>query len=98
MATIDYSHVIIRLIRDDIRNVKLVDSLSRYYTNASNYKLDLHEAVFELMELNNYKDFEELKEWYFNKTETAKKIPLDSINEIALDIYAGLKMKYHGRN
>jgi hypothetical protein len=98
MATIDYSQTIIRLIRDDIRNIKLVSVLSRYYKNASNYRLNLHEAVFDLMELSDYSDYEELKNWYFQKMENAKSASLDSLNEIAIDIYAGLKMKYHGKN
>ena len=98
MTQTNYSHIIIRLIRDDIRNVKLVSVLSRYYKDASIYKLDLHEAVFELMELNNYEKIDELKEWYFNKTEKAKLITMNSLDKVAIDIYAGLKMKYHGKN
>jgi hypothetical protein len=98
MASNDYSHVIIRLIRDDIRNIKLVSVLSRYYKNATNYRLDLHEAIFDLMELRNYKDYDELKNWYFSKIENAKSVSLEAISEVAFDIYAGLKMKYHGKN
>lgn len=98
MAAIDYSKVIIRLIRADIRNIRLMSVLSRYYKNTSDYKLDLHEDIFELMELNNYEDYEELKSWYFNKIENAKHITTNSLNEVVIDIYAGLKMKYHGKN
>ncbi len=98
MTQTNYSGLIIRLIRDDIRNIKLVSVLSRYYKDASIYRLNLHEAVFELMELNNYEKIDELKEWYFNKTENAKQVGLNSLDTVAIDIFAGLKMKYHGKN
>ena len=98
MAITDYSHITLRLIRDDIRNVKLVSILSRYYMDASRYKLDLHEAIFELMGLSNYEKFDELKEWYFCKIEEAKLVTIKSLDSAVLDIYAGLKMKYHGKN
>jgi hypothetical protein len=50
------------------------------------------------MELNNYEKIDELKEWYFDKTEKAKLVSLNSIDIVAIDIFAGLKMKFHGKN
>lgn len=98
MTNSDYSHVTLQLIKDDIKNIKLVTVLSRYYLDASIYKLNLHEAIFELMGLNNSEKIDELKEWYFGKTNQAKLVPIKSLDSVALDIYAGLKMKYHGKN
>ena len=98
MATIDYSQVIIRLIRADLRNVHIVKMLSLVYTNASNYRLNLYEDVFELMQLNTYENYEELKTWYLNQLENAKYAPISTLNKVAMDIYDGLKMRYYEKD
>ncbi len=98
MTTIDYSQVIIRLIRADLRNTQIVKFLSFFYTNASNYRLNLYEDIFELMRLNTYENYEELKTWYLNQLENAKYLPINTLDNVAADMYADLKMKYHGEN
>lgn len=90
MAAMDYSQIIIRLIRADLRNVHMLKMLSLFYTNASNYKLNLYEDVFELMNLNTYKNYEELKTWYLNQLENAKYVPINTLDKVATDIYNGL--------
>ncbi|MNE99941.1 hypothetical protein D3C87_22550 [compost metagenome] len=94
MANIDYSQVIIRLIRADLRNVHMLKVLSLFYTNTSNYRLNLYEDIFELMQFNAYENYEELKTWYLNQLENAKYVPVNTLNKVAADIYDGLKSRY----
>ena len=98
MAAIDYSQVIIRLIRADLHNVHIVKMLSLVYTNASNYRFNLYEDVFELMQLNTYENYEELKTWYLNQLENAKYVPINTLNKVAMDIYDDLKFRYLRKN
>ena len=98
MADIDYSQIIIRLIRADLNNVQIIKFLSPIFTNISNYKLNLYEEIFELMQLNTNENCEELRIWYFNQLKDTKFLPLNSLDKVAINIYDGLKMKCQGKS
>lgn len=97
MYSDDYSHIVYSLIRDDLIYVRFLDELPEE-TDTSTAYLHLHQAIFELMGLSNYPDLEELTDWYFQKTEQAISMDYHKLDELVLDIYAGLKVKYHGKN
>lgn len=98
MATKDYSQIVIRLIRDDMKYAKLISGLSNIGFESKEYALSLQQSIFELMDLDNYFNQEELKDWYFQMTERAFSIDSDEMDNLVLEIYSILKTKYHGKN
>ena len=91
---LDYQLAIINLITDDLRINKLIHGLTATGLEADVFNTSIHETVFLLIGFKKNEQTEELKEWYFNKTE--KIIPIEltaidgGINQLSQEIYSGL--------
>ena len=66
---LDYSEVILKLIKDDLRISKLLNKLSRVGLDTDAYNTQLHDAIFLLIGFKKDQQTEELKDWYFTKGE-----------------------------
>jgi hypothetical protein len=83
--------LIISLIRDDLINSKLVNSLNAIGLNASNYHLHLSTTIFQLM---GYKDDhyrDEVFALYLQRSKKAMRIDITAssaaLDELAMEIF-----------
>ena len=87
--------LILSLIKDDLINCKLVNSLNDMGLCADIYLLHLSETVFKLMGFNESKETEATYEYYMDLTQRAKHIDISqsskSFDDLALEIYTTLK-------
>ena len=94
METIfDNTKTILKLIEDDLKNLKLINGLASTGIDVSLYELKLQESIFDLLKLNSRIDLEEIKDWYFRRTEEVYKIDVSNSKELekmALGILSGL--------
>jgi hypothetical protein len=89
--------LIISLIKDDLINSKLVNSLSAIGLNASSYHLHLSTTIFQLMGYNNDNYRDEVFSLYLERSKKAMSIniaesPL-AMNDLALEIFQLLNEK-----
>ncbi|MNK08285.1 hypothetical protein D3C87_262150 [compost metagenome] len=56
--------IIINLIKQDLINWKMIHSLQKVQVRADDYQLDIGSIIFEIMDLDDRKDVDELFEKY----------------------------------
>lgn len=86
--------LLIRLIKDDLVNYKLVSALNDLGLNAGGYFLDLSDTIFNLMHFPNNKKGDSVYEHYLKLTQQVKHINIinspDQLQQLAHQIYAEL--------
>ncbi|MFZ5553163.1 MAG: hypothetical protein ACOZCO_08620 [Bacteroidota bacterium] len=94
----EHKKLVVALIKDDLINICLVDSLSHLIgMEAGDYFLHASDTIFELMgfEKGDYSD--EVHEEYFRLTRAVKpayvKENKEKLDEMALEIYSFLKRR-----
>ena len=94
------SDIIISLIKDDLINSKLVNSLSTIGLNASDYHLHLSTTILRLMGFNNDSCRDEIFALYFELSKKAMPIHISELSvafdNLAHEIYQKLKEKSIG--
>jgi hypothetical protein len=56
--------IIINLIKQDLINWKMINSLQKMQIRADDYQLDIGSIIFEILDLNNREDVDEIFEKY----------------------------------
>lgn len=87
--------LIISLIKDDLRNTKLVNGLNKIGLKADDYYLHLSDTIFNLMGFEDNSQTEALIEFYYeysNKVEECD-LTFDStqLDEMAMEVFERLK-------
>ncbi|HVD99982.1 MAG TPA: hypothetical protein VNB90_17365 [Cytophagaceae bacterium] len=94
---VEQKQLILSLIKDDLINCKLVNSLNDIGLSADDYLLHLSETVFKLMGFKASKETEVIYEYYMDLTERAKLIDISRsrqrFDELALEIYNELLLR-----
>ena len=89
--------LILSLIKDDLINSKLVNSLNEIGLNADNYFLHLKDTVFKLMEFEDDEESEEVFERYIELSKRALYIDITKshkpMDDLALQIYIELSTR-----
>ena len=89
--------LILSLIKDDLINSKLVNSLNEAGLNADNYHLYLGQTIFELMGFKDNEETEEIFEHYMNLTKRAMLMDISQshkpLDDLAMQIYIDLSAK-----
>ena len=92
-----HKQLILSLIKDDLINSKLVNSLTDIGLNADDYLLHLSDTIFKLMGFEESRETEATFEYYLDLTNRAKHI--DILNSrlqfdgLALEIYNELLLR-----
>lgn len=83
--------LVLSLIRDNLVNSKLVNSLNEIGLNADDYVLHLSDTIFELIGIDDTKSNEFIFENYLNLTGKGKCINIsqghDSLDKLTEEIY-----------
>jgi hypothetical protein len=89
--------LIISLIKDDLINSKLVNSLSQIGLNASDYHLHLSNTIFKLMGFNNDQRSDQVFALYLELSKKAIQINISespaALDDLALEIFQMLPKK-----
>ena len=89
--------LILSLIKDDLINSKLVNSLNDIGLNADDYLLNLSSTIFKLMGFAETRESEKVFEHYLDLTNKAKQLDIAKSRErfdaLALEIYAELLLR-----
>lgn len=89
--------IVISLIKDDLINSKLVNSLNEMGLNADNYFLHLKDTVFKLMGFEDDDESEEVFERYIELSKRVLYIDISNshkpIEDLALQIYVELSSR-----
>lgn len=94
MPTQKEKELLIRLIKDDLINYKLVSTLNELGLHADSYLLGLSDTIFNLMHFPNDKSGDEVYEHYLKLTREVKHINIvqspEQLHHLAHQIYAEL--------
>lgn len=71
---------ITNLIKQDLLNWKMISSLQKMQIHATHYQLDIGSIIFEMMDLNNRKNVDELFEKYIEMSKPVLKLTADQSN------------------
>lgn len=98
-APIDRDDLAKKLIEDDLLSSKLLTGISAAGLSYPDYfYTNINEKVFRLIGYAAHEINDDLKDWYFSKIEAVKMLPLPlekaQLRELALDIFAELKMRF----
>lgn len=89
--------LILSLIKDDLINSKLVNSLNEIGLNADNYFLHLKDTIFILMGFDDDEESEEIFERYIELSKKTLCIDISkshkSMDDLALQIYIELSTR-----
>jgi hypothetical protein len=92
-----HKQLILSLIKDDLINSKLVNSLNDIGLNADDYLLHLGDTIFKLMDFEESRETESTFEYYLDLTNRAKHIDISEsrqqFDELALEIYNELLLR-----
>ena len=87
--------LIISLIKDDLRNTKLVNGLNKIGLKADDYYLHLSDTIFELMGFEDTPQTETLIEFYYEYSRKIEEINIiecsTQIDDLAVDIFEKLE-------
>lgn len=72
--------IVINLIKQDLINWKMINSLQKMQVRADNYQLDIGQIIFEMMNLENRKDVDEIFEKYVEMSKPILKISAHQSN------------------
>lgn len=83
--------VVINLIKQDLINWKMINLLQKMQVRADDYQLDIGSIIFEIMNLDNRENVDEIFEKYVELSRPVLKINVDQqnrkINLLASKIY-----------
>jgi len=94
------TYIIIDLITIDLINHKLINSLEAMQIQAELYQLGIDRPIFELMQLQDRPDVDDIFNQYYDQSEAIMSLDLKhdrhKIQQLAMDLYtflveAGLK-------
>lgn len=87
--------IIANLIKQDLINWKMIRLLQKMQVRADDYQLDIGSIIFEIMDLDNHKDVDELFEKYVEMSRPILKLTVGQSNKkidlLASKIYYYLK-------
>lgn len=72
--------IIINLIKQDLINWKMIHSLQKLQVRADDYQLDISSIIFEMMNLNDREDVDELFEKYVELSKPILKLSASQSN------------------
>lgn len=79
--------IIINLIKQDLINWKMIHSLQKVQVRADDYQLDIGSIIFEMMDLENRKDVDEIFEKYVEMSRPVLKLIVGQSNR-KIDVLA----------
>lgn len=83
--------IVINLIKQDLINWKMINLLQKMQIRADDYQLDIGYIIFEIMNLNNLENVDEIFDKYMELSRPVQKIKVDQqnrkINLLASKIY-----------
>ena len=79
--------IIINLIKQDLVNWKMINSLQKMQIRADDYQLDISSIIFEIMELNNRENVDEIFENYVEMSRPVIKLIVAQSNK-KIDVLA----------
>ncbi|WP_343634740.1 hypothetical protein [Fluviicola sp.] len=79
--------IIINLIKQDLINWKMIHSLQKVQVRADDYQLDISSIIFEIMDLENRKDVDEIFEKYMELSKPVLKL-YSSLSNRKIDLLA----------
>lgn len=83
--------IVTNLIKQDLINWKMINLLQKMQIRADDYQLDIGSIIFEIMDLNNLENVDEIFEKYVELSRPVLKINVDQqnrkINLLASKIY-----------
>lgn len=86
--------LIISLIKDDLINSKLINTLNQLGLEADHYSLYLTDKIFILLKLNDREDSDDLFHFYIQQTEKVVHLDVKNqseyIDQLAEEIYESL--------
>ena len=87
--------IITNLIKQDLINWKMIHSLQKVQVRADDYQFDIGSIIFEMMNLEDRKDVDEIFEKYVEMSKPILKLPASQSNKkndlLASKIYYYLK-------
>lgn len=72
--------IVTNLIKQDLINWKMINSLQKMQVRADDYQLDIGLIIFEMMDLENRKDVDELFEKYIEMSKPILKLSASQSN------------------
>ena len=91
--------IIINLIKQDLINWKMINMLQNMQVRADDYQLDIGSIIFEMMDLENRKDVDEIFEKYVELSKPILKLSASQSNRkidvLAFKIYIYLEGVSH---
>lgn len=89
------NELIISLIKDDLRNTKLVNGLNKIGLKAEDYHLNLSDTIFHLMGFEDNSQTDALIEFYYEYSNKVEECDLtlnsNQLDELAEEIFERLK-------
>ncbi|MNU76015.1 hypothetical protein D3C71_655580 [compost metagenome] len=85
--------IIINLIKQDLINWKMIHSLQKVQVRADDYQLDIGSIIFEIMDLENRKDVDEIFEKYVEMSKPILKLSVSQSNR-KIDVLASKIYNY----
>ena len=79
--------IIINLIKQDLVNWKMIHSLQKVQVRADDYQLDIGSVIFEMMNLNDREDVDEIFEKYVEMSKPILKLSV-SLSNPKIDVLA----------
>lgn len=79
--------IIINLIKQDLINWKMIHSLQKVQVRADDYQLDISSIIFEMMNLEDRKDADEIFEKYMELSKPVLKLSV-SLSKRKIDVLA----------
>lgn len=79
--------IVTNLIKQDLINWKMINSLQNMQVRADDYQLDIGSIIFEMMDLENRKDVDELFEKYMELSKPILKLNVSQSNR-KIDVLA----------
>jgi len=72
--------IVINLIKQDLVNWKMINSLQKMQVRADDYQLDIGSIIFEIMDLDNRKNVDEIFEKYVEMSRPMLKLIVGQSN------------------
>ena len=79
--------IVTNLIKQDLINWKMIHSLQKVQVRADDYQLDIGSIIFEMMNLENRKDVDEIFEKYMELSKPILKLSVSQSNR-KIDVLA----------
>ncbi len=94
--------IIINLIKQDLINWKMINSLQKMQVRADDYQLNIDSVIFEIMDLDNRENVDEIFEKYVEMSKPMLKLTIGQSNRkidaLAVKIYDYLEQFINEQN